>query len=762
MTNEVVSRDPAQIGAAINAQLDPLSQAMDAKVMTDPLVSVLLLTCNRNSFAALALRQIMRQDYPNLEVVVVDDGPGKATELAESLQSLHEVKISRPSQAFSNGLPWTTLPFLGDSKRLKQYHITVKLVVLSQQTTIGLKRNIGVIAAAGQVIVHWDDDDLFSVERVRLQALPILRNDAAMTMLTHKYFSDLTSDGGFFAAQALQEGDTTPFLGSLAYRKSLAVTLEFSNVSLAEDLHFVDRALSACNRLIIITGVDSVFSRHATNSWQWKFVTDQASGRVTTTSTEVNKWVSFTRIDSPSFMGYDLLKSYMEAQQLASASTSQCKALNSRLPNNFAANNYPFMPSFCCATGMTHQDGCKSTSEREEQHVHRRSSYIQKNSAAEQAPAPLPAHRQAQTPQELPPQKRRVMAEARQSRDEAEAQQRREDVEALEESNRELEEEFGAYEKLQKRNLQLNLAKTSPPVASATADVHFTGLRGGKFDMRGVHDKIYALLSASGLAVNARFKETTFTLSPDDIRSSVVKRVHGSVLSEAYIVMRLPSGRILNVLYSPDTPFIARVQMIADEQAPDELWLDQKSSPRADFEDAVHLAIVKAAPVALNVQDGAWNITICPGLYRLADGSADNRVDVSIVPKHAAFLSRVAAHGIIGQSLHDPVAIQGKIDTYTPDANGEYTTSAQGEGAIEGNVRDYEISGGSFGTAFHFDRFDASAAVPRDVSLLSGKRVTSAAHLGGYANGDSPQDEDAVQIFKEMNHARQEKLSRIK
>merc|ERR1712039_181784 len=93
---------------------------------------------------------------------------------------------------------------------------------------------------------------------------------------------------------------------------------------------------------------------------------------------------------------------------------------------------------------------------------------------------------------------------------------------------------------------------------------------------------------------------------------------------------------------------------------------------------------------------GAWNVTCTPGTYRVADGSTRARIDINVLPLKAAVANPVAPHGLIGQSLHDSVAIKGKIDQYLPNAAGEFTTSAQGEGAIEGNIHDYEIVGDPF------------------------------------------------------------------
>ena len=64
-------------------------------------------------------------------------------------------------------------------------------------------------------------------------------------------------------------------------------------------------------------------------------------------------------------------------------------------------------------------------------------------------------------------------------------------------------------------------------------------------------------------------------------------------------------------------------------------------------------------------------------------------------------------HGIIGQSFATPgVARNGKIDIYP--YSGEFTTSAQAEGAIEGTAAHYEVAG-PHSTQFAFSRFDAPA-----------------------------------------------------
>merc|ERR1712113_309180 len=146
----------------------------------------------------------------------------------------------------------------------------------------------------------------------------------------------------------------------------------------------------------------------------------------------------------------------------------------------------------------------------------------------------------------------------------------------------------------------------------------------------------------------------------------------------------------------------------------------------------------------LSVEDSAWNITITPGSYRLVTGILKRRVDVSIFPLPAAATNPVAPHGIIGQSLHDKFAVHGKVDDYIPNTLGEFTTSAQGEGAIEGEIDNYEIVGDPFSTSFKFSRFDsASRASYKAASLsktYSGKPLSAGPRFVSGAISDIPSD----------------------
>ena len=210
-----------------------------------PLVSLLVLTCARPLFLKLALDAAATQTWKRLEVVVVDDSPQK-----------------------------TSIPY-------GRYPFAVQRVSLSTPTSIGGKRNAGLREARGGIVVHWDDDDMHHPAQVSTLACPILQNLTDITALT---FSSLALLGvqepvRFFnyAPNRTIRSATGAFLGSLAYRREIATSLTpagsrgpFAHVSLSEDLHFVERALIQCFRMLPIARPFIVYTRHAavTNTWR--------------------------------------------------------------------------------------------------------------------------------------------------------------------------------------------------------------------------------------------------------------------------------------------------------------------------------------------------------------------------------------------------------------------------------------------------------------------------------------------------------------
>ena len=165
-----------------------------------PLVSCIMPTCNRRQFIPRAIQCFQRQDYPNLELVVVDNGSDPIGDL------------------------------LPDDPRVRHILVPKKL-------TIGFLRNLACRAAEGGIVVHWDDDDWYPAHRVRTQVQPLIENRADITGTSCLYYYEAATGQAFLyrysGVRAWVSGNT------LAYKRSLWQRQPFPDARVGEDSHFV-------------------------------------------------------------------------------------------------------------------------------------------------------------------------------------------------------------------------------------------------------------------------------------------------------------------------------------------------------------------------------------------------------------------------------------------------------------------------------------------------------------------------------------------
>ncbi|CAK9009945.1 unnamed protein product [Durusdinium trenchii] len=161
-----------------------------------PFVSVQIVTYNRSAFLIQALQQIAMQDYPGpLEVIVMDDSP-RAEEASQFPQELD----------------------------IRYFHV--------DRCTIGEKRNMAVAEATrsgAEMICIWDDDDIFTVDRLRQQVSRMVARPASCSSIQVAFVAVLTSG-------ILQrcKGLPLPFENSFCFRRSWLEGRPFSNTSLGE------------------------------------------------------------------------------------------------------------------------------------------------------------------------------------------------------------------------------------------------------------------------------------------------------------------------------------------------------------------------------------------------------------------------------------------------------------------------------------------------------------------------------------------------
>ena len=166
-----------------------------------PLVSCIMPTFNRREFIPQAIRCFQAQDYPNLELVVVDDGTDPVADL---------------------------LP--GDARIVYRR--------LPSRQTVGAKRNFACAEARGDIIVHWDDDDWYPASRVRVQVAAMLDRGAEISGSSVLYFYDRGKDQAFLYQYSGGAGEWVAGT-TLAYRRDCWLRNPFKDVQVGEDSNFI-------------------------------------------------------------------------------------------------------------------------------------------------------------------------------------------------------------------------------------------------------------------------------------------------------------------------------------------------------------------------------------------------------------------------------------------------------------------------------------------------------------------------------------------
>lgn len=175
--------------------------AAAAQPSATPLVSCVMPTFDRRAFVPQAVRYFLRQDYPAKELIIVDDGPEPVSDL---LPADHRIVYHR----------------------------------LEARSVLGAKRNLACDLARGPIIVHWDDDDWASPNRVSVQVAALTGGDADVCgTASLLYYDPAISSAWRFA----WPGGLRPWAAgpSLCFAKDLWARSPFPEVAIGEDTRFV-------------------------------------------------------------------------------------------------------------------------------------------------------------------------------------------------------------------------------------------------------------------------------------------------------------------------------------------------------------------------------------------------------------------------------------------------------------------------------------------------------------------------------------------
>lgn len=174
-------------------------------VDTPPLISCIMPTHNRRNFVPAAIHYFLRQDYPNKELIIVDDGDDAVPDLIPTDRRIRYIR-------------------------------------LHDRATVGAKRNLACSHTKGPFIAHWDDDDWHAPYRLSYQLESLQSKNASLCGLSSLVYYDTSSRRAWLYTYPT----TTPAslaCGTMCYRRSLWELRPFANVNIREDL-----LLSGCLR----------------------------------------------------------------------------------------------------------------------------------------------------------------------------------------------------------------------------------------------------------------------------------------------------------------------------------------------------------------------------------------------------------------------------------------------------------------------------------------------------------------------------------
>ena len=169
-----------------------------------PLVSCVMPTYNRRQYVPDAIRYFMAQDYPERELLVVDDGTDPVGDLMPADERIRYLRVS---------------------KRL----------------TIGAKRNLACEQARGEYMAHWDDDDWMASWRLRYEMDALLRERADVVGIQTLLYFDPSRERAW-RYEYRTPGRAWVHDPTFCYRREVWQAERFADTNFGLDLRFLGSA----------------------------------------------------------------------------------------------------------------------------------------------------------------------------------------------------------------------------------------------------------------------------------------------------------------------------------------------------------------------------------------------------------------------------------------------------------------------------------------------------------------------------------------
>jgi len=189
-----------------------------------PLISCVLVTRDRPVFFRQALRCFAAQDYPNKELIVIDDGEAAVDAECDGVRGLTYVRLKGP-------------------------------------VPIGTKLNIGVEIARGDILQKLDDDDYYAPRFLSAAAARLARARRSDALVVWCCFAVLIAGDPrlYFSGHGWKTG------GTLCFRRALWQRTPFRDMNNSSDSWFIRD-----NDPVIARVCDSslyMVVRHGRNTW---------------------------------------------------------------------------------------------------------------------------------------------------------------------------------------------------------------------------------------------------------------------------------------------------------------------------------------------------------------------------------------------------------------------------------------------------------------------------------------------------------------
>ncbi len=209
-----------------------------------PLISCIMPTTGkRKRFVEQSIKLFNAQDYPNKELIIIDEPDYYGNSVFEFFQAQSNIE-----------------------------YVYIETLGTDVPLTVGAKRNLACSLARGDIICLWDDDDWHGPHRLSHQAQPIIDYEADITGFPLDIVLNAREGTAWRASSTLSQEIFTSGVvtGAVMFRKRLwGWMASFPSTSMGEDADFLRIACGQNATLVpIVNKGDFIYVRHeAINLW---------------------------------------------------------------------------------------------------------------------------------------------------------------------------------------------------------------------------------------------------------------------------------------------------------------------------------------------------------------------------------------------------------------------------------------------------------------------------------------------------------------